>query len=83
MSGLFERSEVIKNPIKKWGLNKNISPVLYCRLKGSFFMSLISKPTKTADKARSPEIPKKNMSCEIIANTKQTTDTQIKMPNTE
>ncbi|MGY6625215.1 hypothetical protein [Acinetobacter johnsonii] len=46
-------------------------------------MSLISKPTKTADKARSPEIPKKNMSCEIIANTKQTTDTQIKMPNTE
>ena len=46
-------------------------------------MSLITKPTKTADKARSPKISKKNMSCEIIANTKQATDTQIKMPNTE
>lgn len=46
-------------------------------------MSLISKPTKTADKARSPKISKKNMSCEIVANIKQATDTQIKMPNTE
>lgn len=46
-------------------------------------MSLISKPTKTADKARSPEIPKKSMSCEIVANAKQAKDIHIRAPNTE
>lgn len=44
---------------------------------------MIARITKTDDKARSPKITKKNMSCEVVANTKQAKDIHIRAPNTE